>query len=465
LADCRAAAEAEGREVVAEYSDEAASAFKGNRGAGLTAAKDAAITAGAELWVQHSDRLARGDGITADHLAKVWFALRRNGVRLRSVQDDSNLEDAIRVVLIGERNHEDSKRKVAATRAGLKRRADRGEPVGAISEGYCVQATIRDSQARNEPVIDERRQPIVERIFGMVEDGRTFGDVARALNADRVKTRRGKTFSTRGVREIVLNEDYTGTTGYPVLVDRERWEGIIAGLTRLTARETGRRPAEPRLLRGIGNCRCGQALYTRALAAGRVYICAAVREARGTSNAAKIPANLADRAVIVHLGVFIKDIEGWIAERAAQASDARAEYAKTLDAQRAELRTLTVRAERAREEYAKLLDAGDDLATDALREAARMDRDARGLQEALQAAQQRLEAWPSSPQVDALLDYYTRLHGVLAGRLNDASTIDDANAVLRSLLDRAELWCEDGTLHGHFHVRSAGAGVIRTQVK
>jgi hypothetical protein len=71
--------------VVAEYSDEAASAFKGNRGAGLTAAKDAAITAGAELWVQRSDRLARGDGITADHLAEVWFALRRHGVRLRSV--------------------------------------------------------------------------------------------------------------------------------------------------------------------------------------------------------------------------------------------------------------------------------------------------------------------------------------------------------------------------------------------
>ena len=79
LADCRAAAEAEDREVIAEHHDEAAAAFKGNRGAGLTRAKDAAIKAGAELWVQHSDRLARGDGITADHLAEVWFALRRHG--------------------------------------------------------------------------------------------------------------------------------------------------------------------------------------------------------------------------------------------------------------------------------------------------------------------------------------------------------------------------------------------------
>src|SRR5690349_740291 len=104
LSDCRAAVEHAGeRYLVAEFSDEAASAFRGNRGSGLTVAKDAAIRAArehgtAELWVQHSDRLARGDGITADHLAEVWFALRRHGVRLRSVQDDSNLEDAIRVV-------------------------------------------------------------------------------------------------------------------------------------------------------------------------------------------------------------------------------------------------------------------------------------------------------------------------------------------------------------------------------
>ena len=117
LADCRAAAEAGGQEVVAEYQDEAKSAFTGNRGEGLTHAKEAAIAHGAELWVQHSDRLARGDGITADHLAEVWFALRRAGVKLRSVQDDSNLEDAIRVVLIGERNFEDSKRKSNGSRA------------------------------------------------------------------------------------------------------------------------------------------------------------------------------------------------------------------------------------------------------------------------------------------------------------------------------------------------------------
>ena len=179
LADCRAAAEAEGRTVVREFSDEAASAYHGNRGAGLTAAKEAAVQAGAELWVQHSDRLARGDGITADHLAEVWFALRRAGVRLRSVQDDHNLEDAIRVVLIGERNHEDSDRKSAATRDGLRRRAERGAAVGAIPVGYRAEATVLDGKAVTRRVVDTAGAALVERIMAAVESGHTFGAVAR----------------------------------------------------------------------------------------------------------------------------------------------------------------------------------------------------------------------------------------------------------------------------------------------
>src|SRR3954449_11278677 len=130
IADCRAAIVAAGvRELVEEQHDEAVSAYKRSRGPGLERGRAAAERAAAEhgraeLWVQHSDRLARGDGLTADHLAEVFFAMRRAGVRLRSVQDDANLEDAIRVVLIGERNYEDSARKAAATADGKRRNAE-----------------------------------------------------------------------------------------------------------------------------------------------------------------------------------------------------------------------------------------------------------------------------------------------------------------------------------------------------
>src|SRR4029453_18557471 len=113
----------------------------------LSDPKDHALRLAAEhgachLWVQHSDRLARGDGITADHLAEVWFALRRHGVRLRSVQDDGHLEGAIRVVLIGERNHEDSARKSAATRSGKRRRFDAGRSTGPLHDGYRLEPEL-----------------------------------------------------------------------------------------------------------------------------------------------------------------------------------------------------------------------------------------------------------------------------------------------------------------------------------
>src|SRR4051794_19696811 len=65
LADCRALAGREGWEVVDEFSDEAFSAWKGNRGPGLEQAKALAVKTAAErggcvLLAQDVDRLARG---------------------------------------------------------------------------------------------------------------------------------------------------------------------------------------------------------------------------------------------------------------------------------------------------------------------------------------------------------------------------------------------------------------------
>jgi len=72
-------AEREGWEVVAEFSDEAFSAYSGNRGPGLAQARaTAALHAPAVLLVQHSDRLARGAGDApgaAEHLAEILFGL------------------------------------------------------------------------------------------------------------------------------------------------------------------------------------------------------------------------------------------------------------------------------------------------------------------------------------------------------------------------------------------------------
>ena len=94
LEDCRARAEREGWEVVGEFTDEAFSAYHGNRGPGLERAKALAVATAAEhgrcvLVAQDADRFARGAGDApgaADHLGEVYFAMRRQGVALWSVR-------------------------------------------------------------------------------------------------------------------------------------------------------------------------------------------------------------------------------------------------------------------------------------------------------------------------------------------------------------------------------------------
>src|SRR5436190_367547 len=93
LEDCRALAEREGCEVVADYKDEAASAYSGSRGPRLAAALAKCEALRAEghddlvLIVQHSDRLARGDGKAAMHLVEYALWALKEDVRIRSVQD------------------------------------------------------------------------------------------------------------------------------------------------------------------------------------------------------------------------------------------------------------------------------------------------------------------------------------------------------------------------------------------
>src|SRR3954451_17425020 len=85
LEDCRALAERDGLEVVGEYSDEAASAFKGDRGPGLARAVAHAEREGCALIVQHSDRLARGDARRARHLVEYALWAIKAGVTIHSV--------------------------------------------------------------------------------------------------------------------------------------------------------------------------------------------------------------------------------------------------------------------------------------------------------------------------------------------------------------------------------------------
>jgi DNA invertase Pin-like site-specific DNA recombinase len=466
LEDCRAAIKREpARRLAAEHVDESASAFRRSRGPGLAAAKaDAARLAAehgsCELWVQHSDRLARGDGLTADHLAEVFFELRRAGVQLRSVQDDSTFTNPMLVAAIGERNREDSTRKSAAVRSGKRRRWESGKAVGGpVHDGYMLTpefdedgktVTARDGRVVYRRVPDPSRAPIIKRMYDMVEAGHSPGDVARALNADGTKTVRGKNWTSRRVGETIRNPYYAGwITAYgerlrgdhAALIDPERWERINANLRRLDPvaaqrRRQGRRPIEDYLLRRIAFCgHCGSPLFTRRYAAGRHYICAAVRQAQGTCDARAIPADVAEAQVLARLATFVGDVERWVARRAAEADTERTLFEKAVQQQRAELLRTSRRLERARVQHDRLLDDGEDeLAARALRELDRIEGDHDELARALKQAEARLSEW-QAPDIDAALDYYNELREAIAGRVHNARSVKDLNAALGSVLE------------------------------
>src|SRR5436190_13374970 len=105
LEDCQAMAAREDWEVVGEFRDEGFSAYTGNRGPGLAAAREAAAThAPCVLVAQHSDRFARGAGDkpgAAEHLGEVMFWARRHEVELRSVQDDAMLTNPLLAFVMG----------------------------------------------------------------------------------------------------------------------------------------------------------------------------------------------------------------------------------------------------------------------------------------------------------------------------------------------------------------------------
>jgi site-specific DNA recombinase len=265
LADARALAEREGLEVVAEYADEAASAYKGNRGPELAAALEHAERIGATLIVQHSDRLARGDGIQARHLGELFFSAYKTDMTLRSVQDDSTFQNPILAVVMGERNMEDSRRTSMAVKAGLERRRERG----LYSGGHT---SFGDLRRRNEDdeqilVIDEERALWVRRIFDLYLDGWGYAAIARQLDAEGAPPPKGGgLWCHYTVRKILFNPVYAGfiRSGgelyegiHEAIVDQETWDKAVA-LREAKARTHKRgRPSAGKHLFRKGFLKCG----------------------------------------------------------------------------------------------------------------------------------------------------------------------------------------------------------------
>lgn len=450
LQDARKLAEKQGLVLVSEYHDESASAYHGNRGPNLARAiaeaeRLAAEDGRAALIVQHSDRLARGDGRKAKHLVEYALWALKSNITICSVQDPQTFrDDLIYAALTGQRNHEDSARKSSATRDGLRRRKERGEPVGAVPLGYRVIDEVTNGRAVARRVIDPTGSATVERIFDLIETGHTTGHVARTLNAEGRVTQRGKTWSSPAVRRFIENDVYTGTKGYPPLIARDRWERVQEGLTRLdaagTQRRRGGRPAsDSYLLRGVAFCaRCGASLYTRHFASGRHYLCGNVRVATGLCDAPRIPAELAESQVMNHLNTFVGPVDSWIAEQLGRRSAEQATREAVLKRERDLLADLDRQREQHFAEYRKMISDGDRLARLALEQVDRLDHDRANQQSAVAEAEAVVAEFEVPVDLDAALDFYNGLVDLVRNRVPTAEGAAELNGVLHQVL--AGIW-------------------------
>jgi DNA invertase Pin-like site-specific DNA recombinase len=301
LADGRRLAAARGLEVVAEFDDEAASAYRGDRGPGLASAmaeceRLSAAHGTATLIVQHSDRLARGDAKQARHLIEVVVWAIKSDVQLLSVQDPEMLAGGDMALLMGAiggmRNNQDSKRKGDAVKGGLKRRAARGRYSGRRPFGLRYTDAIEDGKSAGILEVDPQEAAVVRRIYAEFVAGQAQAAIAKGLQFDGVRTLTGASWYATTVAEILRNPLYIGEVTFngerypgehPAIVEREVWEKAqrLREARKASGRPRGRRTAGTHLLTdSLLRCTCGAAMSpvtqrNRRSATGvyEVYVC------------------------------------------------------------------------------------------------------------------------------------------------------------------------------------------------
>jgi site-specific DNA recombinase len=444
LKDCRSFAEHEGWEVADEFTDEAASAYSGNRGPGLAAARERAEQlAPSVLVVQHSDRLARGDGRTADHLADLYSWAVKAGVTIRTVQDDLFADERIgRVMaaLMGMRNSEDSRRKSEAVAAGWKRRVAQGQHTGGRPPyGY------RHNDGNGlVPVPHEAK--VVRRIFSEFAAGRSVTAIARGLRADGIPTQRGGMWRQPTVSQILANPTYAGLVPYKgerlpgthePLVDQRTWERTVALLNARTTRR-GRPPKGRHLFTG-GMLRCGQcgeAMVPRTLDAGReLYYCAGrAQQGKEYCSVKPIDRGLLDGAVFDYFAQVGLDV----AATQEQVDSARGRRLEEIRALRAnaeqEAQLAAERLARVRRDYQDGKLAPDDWAEQ--REQLEGERDAAEAEPERLSASER-EAETGNPLFgdaeEEVLRRLTEIRRAVAGEISDADGVDAVRAALARL--------------------------------
>ena len=482
LADAKALAEREGYEIVADYQDESESGYKQSRGQGLEYAlthceRLAKDHGQAALVIQHSDRLARGDGRVAKHVVEYALWAIKREIVIRSVQDDQTFSDLLHAVLTGQRNHEDSARKAAATSAGKRRAAERGEFVGGIRpDGYEI---VRDVDGRGtvkrRMVIDSARAEVYRLLWQLALDGHGVNSIVAELNARGYRTAPYKQghkpaqFDGSRVRQTLDNPAYAGLSAYKgEIVGDGEWPGYVspADFNRLKAERARRshaqqrvvgRPPEGYVLARVARCgECGSPMdsltdrnYRRDGSRAKRYVCRTHRERPAGCQAQPIDAVLVDRCFLANLTSFLGDVAGWHDSLMGSHAAERTRLAGEVQRAEQEIAKLDKRVAKLQHNLDGALDEDDDdLVTVLQQQLARNQGEQQLASRRLRAAGDALEATDTAPDYDGLLDFFQALRTALTDRTQQAADdLKRINLVVRDFFGSVVLTAQpEGTL-------------------
>ncbi len=154
----------------------------------------------------------------------LWFALRRElerlGVRMCSVtqplvggdlRDPANFMNEGVTALFNHMWVLQTRQKVVAK---MRHMASTGQHTGGKPPlGYRIEG--------GRLVVDDREAAIVRRIFSEYASGRSYKAIIDGLNADGLKTKRGNSFGTNSLHDLLHNEKYIGVMTYGKALHRE----------------------------------------------------------------------------------------------------------------------------------------------------------------------------------------------------------------------------------------------------
>ena len=203
------------------------------------------------MLVAVSDLMSLGGGPT--EAVRRYFQLASLGVPIVSVSNGADMKSELLELWSRHRENGDLGERV---KAAMRRKAVKGEALGRPPYGYRV-------GARRKLVIVNEEGSVVRYIFRLyLKDGLGIRRIARRLNEEGLRTRKGGLWSMVTVRDILRNRAYVGTySRFGVRVPASH-APIIQGedFERVQERLDQRRPAtearsmSPFLLSGITYC-------------------------------------------------------------------------------------------------------------------------------------------------------------------------------------------------------------------